>query len=500
MNPDKRIKILGKIENEDLTEKELNETDSILTSGKVLEEETTLSKEIDEAMGEKDIILLRNQLKNISGRTAKTSENEHLTDAEAYFGLSEEVFNPVNLQVEGEQELQIGNYLQKLHIKNHQISSREVVHDLFSEKEEMAEADNQLMSPEDELFFDEVRNAMSEKEVIDLRANLKSIAGSVSIHERTFNEIEDFIDGELDDEIVALIREEMLANPALADEIELHSEVSNAVEETEIMKLRRGLRAIMSHEYSHSKSIGEIDNYINDEMDENTLRHFEEELLENSGLADDLLFHKDVDRAVAEADVMVLRAKLQRLSLEEQEKSSEMLGVSSPKRKNLFWYAAASAIVAMFAIASLLSDTPKSDQQLYASYYQPYKIGSNVSRSAVSSTDNMNIAIREIDKGNYSSALVMLEKASKAGDDGFSISFYSGVALQELGQYKSAINSFTEVVRHGDNLLVEQSEWYIGLCYLRFEERDKALKQFKNIVARNGYYRDKSNKLLKQLE
>jgi tetratricopeptide (TPR) repeat protein len=112
----------------------------------------------------------------------------------------------------------------------------------------------------------------------------------------------------------------------------------------------------------------------------------------------------------------------------------------------------------------------------------------------------MNVAVREIDKGNYSSALTLLEKASIVGNDGFSISFYSGVAYQELGQYKNAINSFTEVVRHGDNLLVEQSEWYIGLCYLRIEERDKALKQFKDIVARNGYYRDKSSKLLKQLD
>ncbi|HEY5510530.1 MAG TPA: hypothetical protein VIK10_05815 [Prolixibacteraceae bacterium] len=439
-------------------------------------------------------------MKNITEEVAKTSVQEHLTDAEAYFGLSEEVFNPINLNTEEIQELQIGNCLQKLHIKNHHSSSREVVHDLFSEKEGTAEADNQLMSPEDEVLFEKVRNAMSEKEIMDLRANLRSIASSVSIHERTFDEIEDFIDGELDDEIESLIRKEMLANPALAYEIELHSEVSKAIEETGIMNLRKGLRAIMSQEYSHSKSIEEIDSYINDEMDEYTLAHFEEELLENSGLADDLTFHKDVDRAVAEIDVIVLRAKLQQLSMEEQEKKSDMLGVSSPKRKNLYWYAAASAIVAMFAIASLLSDTPKSDQQLYAAYYQPYKIGSNVSRSAVTATDNMNIAIREIDKGNYSSALTLLDKASKTGNDGFSISFYSGVAFQELGQYKNAINSFSEVVLDGDNLLVEQSEWYIGLCYLRIEEREKALRQFKNIVARNGYYKDKSSKMLQQLE
>lgn len=341
---------------------------------------------------------------------------------------------------------------------------------------------------------------MVEKEIMDLRANLKSIANSVCIHERTLEEIEDFLDGDLDAEIEALIKEEMLTNPALANEIELHGEVNIAVGESDIMKLRDGLKNIMASEYSHSKSIEEIDSYIYEDMDEYVAALFEEELLENSGLANDLAFQKDLDRAIAESDVMALRTKLQQISIEEQEKNAELLGVASPKRKNLYWYAAASVIVAMIAISSLLSQSPKSDQQLYSSYYQPYKAGSNVSRSATAATDQMDIAIREIDKGYYSLALTTLEKASNVDNDGFSISFYSGVALQELGQYKNAIHSFSEVVRHGDNLLVEQSEWYIGLCYLRIEERDKALRQFRNIVARDGFYKEKSRKLLRQLE
>lgn len=500
MNPEMRIKILEKLENESLTSEEVKFVNSILSGDETLKEDMTLSREIEEAMGEKDIILLRNQLKNITGQTAKSSENRHLTDAEAYFGLSEEIFNPVNLDAQDVEEHQIGNYLQKLHIKNHDISSREIVHDLYNEKEEVREIDNQLMSPEDEKLFGEIREAMVEKEIMDLRANLKSIANSVCIHERTLEEIEDFVDGDLDDEIEALIKEEMLTNSALASEIELHGEVNIAVGESDIMKLRDRLKNIIASEYSHSKSIEEIDSYITEDIDEYAAALFEEELFENPGLAHDLAFQKDVDRAIAESDVMALRTKLQQISIEEQEKDAELLGVASPKRKNLYWYAAASVIVAMIAISSLLSQSPKSDQELYATYYQPYKPGSNVSRSADASTTQLDIATREIDKGNNSLALTMLEKASYDKNDGFTISFYSGVAMQELGQYKNAIHSFSEVVRHGDNLLVEQSEWYIGLCYLRIEERDKALRQFRNIVARNGFYKEKSRKLLRQLE
>ncbi len=482
-----------------LTDAELNEIKSILLQDKALTEENRLSVEIDEAMGEKDIISLNSQLKNITSQPVITSGNGHLSDAEAYFGLSEEVYSPVSLSVEG-LEQEIGNYLQKLHLKNHAIASKEIVHDLFTEMEENLEAEHQMMSTDDEFLFEDVRFAVTEKEIIDLRANLQSIAQCITVHERTFEEIEDLVSGELDEGIEKKIRAEATMNATLSGEIVLHGEISSSIEETDIMKLRNGLKVMMRNENSHSRSIEEMDNYLNDEMDELALAQFEVELMNNPGLAADLAFHKDVNNAITETDVMSLRTGLQRIFREEMNRESEKLGVGSHKQKNLLWYAVASSVVLMLTFSSLLKQKVHSTDQLYASYYQPYTNGANVSRSAVSSANEMNSALREIDKGNYPSALKMLRSASATVQDGFSISFYSGVAYQGLGDYNNAISSFTEVVRNGDNLLVEQSEWYIGLCYLRVEEREKALAQFRSIVSRNGFYQDQSRKLLKQLE
>ena len=499
MIPDIRNKIVERFVDNDLTEDELEEFQSALLGDPMLAEDIRLSMEVDEAMRERDIISLRNQLKNITKQTAVTSRDEHPKDVDAYFGLSEEVFNPVNLEVTRE-ETEIGNYLQKLHIKNHAVASKEVVHDLFSEIEEVIEVDRQLMSPEDELLFEDIRGAMAEKEIIGLRANLQSIAQSVSIHERTFEEIEDLVCGELDDEIETLIREEAKMNAALSSEIDLHSEINSAVEEHDIIKLRAGLKEMMQNEYSHSRSIDEIESYLGEELDEQTMAQFEDELMANSGLAADLAFYKEVNNAIVEVDVMALRANLQNIALDENNRISEKLGVASPKRKNLIWYAAASTILLMFAFSSLVKHKTYTSQQLYTSYYQPYKSGANVSRSALSSVNELNTALREIDRGDYPAALSLLKSVSTKDQDGFSINFYSGVAYQELGEYRNAISSFSQVVQQGDNLLVEQSEWYIGLCYLRIEEREKALTQFRSIVSRNGYYREQSSKLLKQLE
>jgi hypothetical protein len=431
--------------------------------------------------------------------TGIPSANDRPIDADAYFGLSEELFNAVNLKSDREIE-EIGNYLQKLHIKNHTVSSKEVIYDLFTDETAMLETENQLMSAEDEILFEEIRSAVTEKEIIDLRSNLQSIAKGVSIHERTFEEIEDLIDGELDAEIESLMREEAMLNSALSNEIDLHLEINSAIEEEDIMQLRSTLKTMIQHEYSHSRSVEEIDSYLNEELNEDTLALFEDELIYNSGLAADLNFHREVDKAISESDVMALRANLRNISREQHDQANEKRGIATPKTKNLFWYAAASVIVLMVVFTSLMRGRNFSSQQLYANYYQPYKSGEGVSRSASGSYSSLNTALKEINQGNYQKALESMSIVPAKERDGYSINFYSGVAYQELGEYKRAIGSFSEVVHHGDNLLVEQSEWYMGLCYLRIDERQKALDQFRLIASRKGFYGEQSSKLLKQLE
>lgn len=444
-------------------------------------------------------MLSRSQLKTMNKEPGIPSANDRPIDVDAYFGLSEELFNAVNMKVDGESD-EIGNYLQKLHIKNHSVSSKEVIHDLFTDNAAMIEMEHQLMSAEDEILFEGVREAVTEKEIIDLRSNLQSIAKGVSIHERSFEEIEDLIDGELDEEIESIMREEAMLNSALSNEIDLHLEINSAIEEEDIMQLRSTLKNMRQHEYSHSRTVEEIDNYLNEELDEDALALFEDELIYNSGLSADLNFHRDVDKAISESDVMALRANLRNISREQHDQANEKRGIATPKTKNLFWYAAASVIVLMVVFTSLMRSKSYSSQQLYANYYQPYKSGESVSRSASGSYSSLNTALKEINQGQYQEALESMSMVPVKERDGYSINFYSGVAYQELGEYKRAIGSFSEVVHHGDNLLVEQSEWYIGLCYLRIDERQKALEQFRLIASRKGFYGEQSCKLLKQLE
>lgn len=391
-------------------------------------DEFRLAQELDEALYEKDIMLLRSQLKSTAKRTTRSFRSRRSNAIDACFGLSDEFSEPVSLQVDDEEQ-EIGNSMQKLHLKNHNVASKEVVHDLYSGLEEDIEIADLLMSPEDELLFDELRVALTEKDIVDLRANMSAIAQSLANYSVSNVEIEDFVGGELDDELEKLIKEEAMINAALSGEIYLRREINSAV---------------------------------------------------------------------AEADIMKLRDSLQNISKERTASSTKILSLASTKNRFLYWSAAASVIV-LVAVSSLLQQRSISDQDLYASYFQPYNNMAGTSRSATASANLLSEAIQEIDKGDYATALDMLQVVSADKQDGFTASFYTGKAYQALGDYKNAINSFSAVVQHGDNLLVEQSKWLIGLCYLKINEREKAVSQFKSIVAGNGFYAQKSNDLLKQL-
>ncbi len=75
-----------------------------------------------------------------------------------------------------------------------------------------------------------------------------------------------------------------------------------------------------------------------------------------------------------------------------------------------------------------------------------------------------------------------------------------GLFINRTDKFDKAIQYYTNVIKQGDNLFVEQSEWYIGLCYLNRNEKEKAIRQFRKISWKGGYYQQQSNEILKKLE
>ena len=483
----------------ELTGDQLNAFRTRLVDDPELAEILKLSQEIEDAMSEKDVMELRGNLQNISN-SFDLNETFSPEISEAYFGLAEEIEDITDLNLDDEELNSYGNSLQKLHLQNHKKASKETVHQVYkNEAEPVSDNESGEFSEADELLFHEIQDAVMEKDIMELRANIQTIAKHMPAHNRSVEEIEEYVSGNLSDKEMEALELDAETNMDLANDIQLFHEVNEAIGEEDIMELRAALNIISENESSHARQYEEIESFLSDDLDNISLASFEDELAMNPDLAADVKLFREVDEAIGERDVMELRASLQNIrKAEENEKNREVRGIRPPKTQRILWYTVAASIVLILGIASFVRNQSYSNQEIYRDYYQTYKVG--IFRSADNSTDLMTDAMKQFSESNYDVALKLFHQVLANNENNPAVNFYVGVAYQEKKDYTKAIQSYTKVVKHNDNLFTEQAQWYIGLCYLQREDKDEALKIFRQIASSDGYYASQATDIIKKLD
>lgn len=90
----------------------------------------------------------------------------------------------------------------------------------------------------------QVDMAIGESDIMDLRASLREIQNTESSTAREIEELDRFLQLELNDDDLASFESELTSNPDLAAELELYREIDQAVAETDVMDLRSKLNEI----------------------------------------------------------------------------------------------------------------------------------------------------------------------------------------------------------------------------------------------------------------
>jgi len=500
MEPDMLQHMIEKFIEGGLKGEKLKEFQQLLLANQSIADEVRLSFEINEAIIEKDIMKIRKNLEEAAKEEGLSNKKEPNEDA--HFGLADEMEEFINLDIGDEDFGDIGNFLQKLHLRNHTIASKETIHEVYRKDEMISGNDFELLSEGDELIISNVQQAVAEHDIMDLRANLKSISQSISAHNWKSEDIEDFVSGDIGEEYRMMIENEALVNLNLADDIELYNEINEAVGEKDIRQLRAALSKIMEIESSHDRSVDEIEDYLNQELEESLMNSFEEELLINEGLVAEVKLYQEINDAVGERDVMELRESLKNIKdagidTENQQKR----GIAPPRLRRVVWYAAAASIILLLGLNVTFQNHSFSNPELYNEFYHPVEANLGTSRSASLPEERLlNQALVEMNNKEYDSALKLFSEILQKDGRNIAGNFYTGTIRQQTGKYEDAIHSFTNVITQGDNLFVEQSEWFIGLCYLNRNEREKAIRQFRKISQSNGYYQQQSKAILKKLE
>ena len=483
----------------ELSEAEVSDFETQMEIDSELADELSLHLDVKQALAEKDVINLREKLNQIA---QNQTEKEMIGIFNSFnFGLSEEFSSHKNLGIQPSTDLQnITQSFPKIHLYQQQIASKENIHQFYKEQfnsDSIAEDDK--FTPYEEDLFIEIQNALEENDILDIRANLKQIAQSMPAHTYSLEEIDNYVNNQMDSELRSQFEDDLSTNAALANDVQIIKDMELACKETDIMDLRATLNKIQKSEFQSSSRIEEIEGYIYNELSEEEMASFEAELGSNKNLADEIELIRNIDLALKESEVMQLRNNLQNIAAKNaSEKQTELSFISRFKARRVILSSVAASLILLMGIAGLLTRQASQDM-LYQKFYTAYQIPGN-SRSANESADKtLIVAMQKFDNQDYNATIDLLKGVTSRNQNNIVAHFYTGAALQETGKYQDAINEYQWVINDRDNLFIEQAQWYIGLCYLQTNENKKAYKQFRKIAENQGFYQQKAQAILRKM-
>lgn len=122
-----------------------------------------------------------------------------------------------------------------------------------------------------------------------------------------------------------------------------------------------------------------------------------------------------------------------------------------------------------------------------------------------SSTQNLfDQGMKYYQEKNYTEAIQKLSSFVKRKKNNAYGHFYLGVSYLLMDEFEKGIvhlklaSKFSE--NEGKEILLEKCYWYLGNAYLKTNDVDKALKEFRKVVAIGGDFKEDANKQIVRIE
>lgn len=249
----------------------------------------------------------------------------------------------------------------------------------------------------------------------------------------------------------------------------------------------------MENNFKHSAT---IEQYLANEMAPIERAAFKKEMRSNPVLARELKLSENIDEALMNDDILELRQKLIKAISAGSVVKKEVPVVRMYTRN--WWYAAASLLVLCAVAATLYLQTFRniSNDALFTQYYNSENIVDQTRGD-----QNIVEAIIKFQQKDFRAASELFKSILDKDNSNIAVWFYYAISNIETKNYNNSIKAFTKIISQNDNLYIEHAEWYMGLCYLKNNQKDKAIDQFV-IVASNpdNFHRQKAKNILETLQ
>lgn len=167
-------------------------------------------------------------------------------------------------------------------------------------------------------------------------------------------------------------------------------------------------------------------------------------------------------------------------------------------RKITYGMAAAVLVLALLMIKPL---TPSyTGDSVYREYYLPMETNSFRLRGSSQQVDaKLKEGVNYYLSKEYDKAELAFSELQNAKTDLPEVLLFSGLNRMEQGNFPAAITVFTELLSE-NGPFVPEAQWYLGLCYIKTGEKEKAIAYMDSLSHTEGIYKEKAHDILSRLE
>ena len=479
---------------EQLNEQTRLEFEAELKRNPELKNELELWKEIQSAIEEKEILTLRDKLENVS------KENKPASVSNDSFELLDDFsdIQEISEILSSEELINFYDSLPKVHVYQHEKTSNENIHQFYKDqkKTEFFDVEDDFNDTDLE-EFEGLEEAILEKDILQFRQTLKQVAKSIE-PQHSVEEIDQYVYGELKGSELLEFENDLLQDRSLKEEVKLYQEIDAALEEKDIMSLRGQISNILQTETSWNVSEQNIEDYIDGILEGEALEIFKSELNDNLDLSAEVELRRKVNEAINEKDIFELRKELASARESAETKKVKMLIPETGTDKLKFLRTSVAVVIVLLGFTGILRNSFVSVDHTYDNFYKAPSWSPERSLSEeVSVLQQANTAYMRSD---YNEVINILTELPEASVQNPVFSFYRAASLQNLEKFKDAIHSYSEVIQNGDNMFIEEAEWYRGLCYLKLGDYDKANKELLAVMERKGHFEKDAKAILRRLK
>lgn len=215
-------------------------------------------------------------------------------------------------------------------------------------------------------------------------------------------------------------------------------------------------------------NIERLEAYTNGRMDEIERNAFENELSQDTELAEMLDLYLDSEAVIEQGIANDLRSQLEGWAAEEQAPATEPMKpatkVVSLRARMVQWSVAASVLLVVGWFGLLQNSQQYSDNALYSSYYEMPDATAVLRGNATEHP--LAAAAEAMEASDYKTAESEFRNIAADSEYYAQAQYYLGHTALQQQQYDAAISAFRTAADQKDMKVSEKADWHLVLTYL----------------------------------